>query len=122
MKAAITSTGEDLQSGVDPRFGRARWFVVVDTESDASEALDNEQNLNAMQGAGVQAAQNVSEAGVEAVITGNVGPKAFSVLGAAGIKIYTGATGTVADALEAFKAGKLEAAGGANVESHWTGS
>jgi len=122
MKVAITSTGEDLQSGVDPRFGRARWFVVVDTESDASEALDNEQNLNAMQGAGVQAAQNVSEAGVEAVITGNVGPKAFSVLGAAGIKIYTGATGTVADALEAFKAGKLEAAGGANVESHWTGS
>ena len=119
MKIAVTSKGTELTSEVDPRFGRARYFIVMDTESDAFEAVDNEQNLNAAQGAGIQAAQKVAEADVEALISGNVGPRAFATLNAAGIKIYIGAEGTVADAAEQFKAGKLKAADDANVEGHW---
>ena len=119
MKVAITSQGQDFDSQVDPRFGRARFFVVIDTETDALEAHDNVRNLNASQGAGIQAARNVADLGVEAVITGNVGPKAFSGLQAANIRTHVGASGSVQDALEAFKAGKLGQADGANVEGHW---
>jgi len=120
MKIAVTAMGERLTDSVDPRFGRAKVFVVVDTETNEHSAHDNSQNLNAMQGAGIQAAQNVAELGVEAVATGNVGPKAFSTLNAAGIKVYLGATGTVNDAIEQLKAGKLQSTSEANVEGHWT--
>jgi len=119
MKVAITSQGQDLAAAVDPRFGRARYFVLVDTESGATSAADNSQNLNAAQGAGIQAGKNVADLGAQAVITGHVGPKAFATLRAAGIDIYTGATGTVADAVDQFKAGSLQQAAGANVEGHW---
>ena len=120
MKVAVTSEGADVDCQVDPRFGRAKYFLVVDTETGEVAAHDNAQNLNAMQGAGIQAAQNVSDLGVEAVITGNVGPKAFTTLQAANIKIYVGATGTVEEALEQFKAGQLQSADAANVEGRWT--
>ena len=119
MKVAITSQGTDLNSQVDPRFGRARYFVVVDTQTGAATAHDNSQNLNAVQGAGIQAGRNVIELGVEAVITGNVGPKAFAALQAGGVKIHIGASGSVADALGKLKAGELDCAGKANVEGHW---
>ncbi|OPZ74084.1 MAG: Dinitrogenase iron-molybdenum cofactor [Firmicutes bacterium ADurb.Bin456] len=119
MKIAITAQGKNMESKVDPRFGRASWFVLVDTETGAHEAVSNEQNLNAGQGAGIQSAENISRQGVKAVITGNCGPKAFRTLNAAGIKIYTGAEGTVAEVYEKFKAGKLPEAAGANVEGHW---
>jgi len=119
MKVEITSQGQDLAAAVDPRFGRARYFVLVDTESGATSAADNSQNLNAAQGAGIQAGKNVADLGAQAVITGHVGPKAFATLRAAGIDIYTGATGTVADAVDQFKAGSLQQAAGANVEGHW---
>jgi len=119
MKVLITSQGKDLESPADPRFGRAKWFLVVDTESGSFEAVDNVQNFNAPQGAGIQSGQNASNLGVECVITGHVGPKAFSTLSAAGIKIYTGADGTVADTLEKFKNGKLPQANNADVEGHW---
>ena len=75
--------------------------------------VDNVQNLNAAQGAGIQAAGNVAEHGAEAVITGHVGPNAFRTLSAAGIRIYTGAEGTVAEVLEKFKASQLQEAGDA---------
>ena len=109
MKLAVTSQGNDLQSSLDPRFGRAKYFIVVDTETGTFSAVDNAVNLNATQGAGVQAGKRVAELGVKGLITGHVGPKAFSTLQAAGVKIHTGASGTVAEAIEQFKAGKLAA-------------
>ena len=118
MKVAVTSQGRESSSPVDPRFGRAKFFVVVDTESDEFSVADNAQNLNAAQGAGIQAGKNVVDLGVAAVITGHVGPKAFATLQAGGIAIYTGAGGTVADAIEQFKAGKLKPSGKADVEGH----
>ena len=75
--------------------------------------------LKALQGAGIQAAWNVHETGAEAVLTGNVGPNAFAMLDALGIKVYVGVTGTVQDAIRQFKAGELEAAEAPNVEPHW---
>lgn len=119
MKIAITAQGEQMQSPVDPRFGRAKWFIVIDTETGNFEAVDNKKNFNAAQGAGIQAGRNAAELGVKAVVTGNVGPKAFATLNAAGISVYTGAEGTVQEAMDKFKAGSLESAQGANVEGHW---
>ncbi len=97
MKIAVTAQGTDLESQVDPRFGRTKYFVVIDTDSDNFEVVDNAQNLNAAQGAGIQAVRNVAELGVEAVLTGHCGPNAFRTLTAAGIKVFTGASGTVKD-------------------------
>ncbi len=119
MKVAVTSQGRELDSPVDPRFGRARFFLVADTETGEFSAIDNEQNLNVAQGAGIQAGRNVVELGVAAVVTGHVGPKAFATLQAGGVQVYTGATGTVADAIEQFRAGALKLSGGADVEGHW---
>ena len=120
MKVAVTTQGPDFSSQVDPRFGRARNFIVVDTDTDEFTVHDNTQNLNAAQGTGIQAGRIVVDLGVEAVITGNVGPKAFATLEAGNVKAYIGASGTVKEALEKFKAGELQAAGKANVEGHWT--
>ncbi|HNX26442.1 MAG TPA: NifB/NifX family molybdenum-iron cluster-binding protein [Phycisphaerae bacterium] len=119
MKIAITSQGREMTDAVDQRFGRAKFFIVADTRSGETSAVDNMQNLNAAQGAGIQAGANVVSLGVEAVITGHVGPKAFATLNAGGVKIYTGAGGGVADALEKFKAGELTQIQSADVESHW---
>ena len=119
MKIAVTSQGPTLESDVDPRFGRARYFIVADTETGEFRAVDNEQNLNAAQGAGIQAAQLVAAQGIEAVLTGHCGPKAFQVLTAAGIKIFNGADGTVADAIERLKSGELTETDGADVGGHW---
>ena len=120
MKVTITSQGMDMSSAVDPRFGRAKCFIVVDTETGDFTSHDNSQNLNAVQGAGIQAGRNVIDLGVEAVITGNVGPKALATLQADGVKIYVGAGGAVTEALEKFKAGELECVSKASVEGHWT--
>lgn len=120
MQIVITAQGPDLNSQVDPRFGRARYFILADTESGAFTAHDNVQNLNAPQGAGIQAAQTVSRLAAEAVLTGHVGPKAFTVLKAANIAIYPGASGTVREAIDAFKSGKLQVAQAADVEGHWS--
>lgn len=119
MKVAVTSRGETLESRVDPMFGRCSWFVVADTESGKYRAVSNEQSFNAAQGAGIQAAEQASRQGVEAVITGHCGPKAFRTLSAAGIKVFSGTDGTVAEVLELFKGGKLKEATGADVEGHW---
>ncbi len=120
MRIAITATGPTLDDALDERFGRARYFLIVDTESEAVEAIDNSINLSAAQGAGIQAAQRVAEQKVEALVTGHCGPKAFRALAAANIAIYTGASGTGRQGLEALKAGKLTAAGGPDVGGHWS--
>lgn len=119
MKIAITATGKDMSSNVDPRFGRAKYFIVVDTDANESAAHDNTQNLSAAQGAGIQAGETVARLGAQAVVTGNVGPKAFRILNAAGIKVYLCGAGTVADAIRQFKAGELKETTAANVEGHW---
>lgn len=119
MKIAITTSGKDLDASVDPRFGRAVGFIVYNTEEDTFEYVDNAQNLNAMQGAGIQAAQNVVKHNVDAIITGNCGPKAFAVLSQAGVKIFIGAEGTVKNSIEKFKNNELQQTEAANVEGHW---
>jgi predicted Fe-Mo cluster-binding NifX family protein len=119
MKVAITSHGADLSSAVDHRFGRAKFLIVVDTDTGQFSAHDNTQNVNAVQGAGIQAGRNVVDLGVQAVITGNVGPKAFATLQAGGVKVHLGATGSAAEAMEKFKAGELECVSESNVEGHW---
>jgi predicted Fe-Mo cluster-binding NifX family protein len=119
MKIIITSQGTNLESPVDPRFGRAKYFVLVNTDSGELSAHDNTQNLNAPQGAGIQAAQAVAQLGAEAVLTGHVGPKAFTTLQAANIAVYTGISGTVKEAIEQFNNGRLEIAAKADVQGHW---
>jgi predicted Fe-Mo cluster-binding NifX family protein len=119
MKIAITSQGKEFSSEIDLRFGRAKFLLVVDSETDDFEVHDNELNLNAVQGAGIQTGQNIANLDVEAVITGNVGPNAFKTLNAAGVKIFLAEKQTVADAIETFKAGKLKEVDQANVEGHW---
>jgi len=119
MKVIVTSQGRELNSPVDPRFGRAKYFLVVDTETGEFSATDNSQNLNAAQGAGIQAGKKVVDLGAKAVITGHIGPKAFTTLQTGGVQIYTGAAGTVADAIEQFKAGALKQSSAADVEGHW---
>lgn len=119
MKVAVTAQDRSLDSLVDPRFGRARYFLVVDTDTSDFTVHDNVQNLNAAQGAGIQAAQTVVASGAEAVLTGNVGPKAFATLQAGGVAVHVGAAGTVRQALEELQGGGLRAASRANVEGHW---
>jgi predicted Fe-Mo cluster-binding NifX family protein len=119
MKIAVTSTGKESASAMDTRFGRTRWFMVTDPETGLWETHANEQNMNAAQGAGIQAAQLLVNLGVEAVITGHVGPKAFRILKAAGIGIFLCEAGTVDEALHLFKQGRLARADQADVEGHW---
>jgi len=119
VKIAITTSGADLDAPVDPRFGRAKAFILYDTDTGEWSVLDNAQNLNAAQGAGIQAATTVANAGAEAVLTGNCGPKAFTTLAAANVKVYTGVGGTVREAIEQFKAGSLRPSEAANVGSHF---
>lgn len=119
MKTVVTAQGQTLDSMVDSRFGRCSWFIVTDTETGEFKAVSNQKNYEASQGAGIQAAENVTRLGVESLVTGHCGPKAFRVLKAAGIKVYTGGSGTVAEAVERLKKGDLTEAEAADVEGHW---
>lgn len=119
MKIAVTSTGTELTSDVDPRFGRAAYFLIVDPETLEFETVENSQNMNLPQGAGIQAGKTVADKNVDTVLTGNCGPKAFRTLEAAGIKVVTEVNGRVIDAVLKFKNGELKKTDGANVEGHW---
>ncbi|MGE4299559.1 MAG: NifB/NifX family molybdenum-iron cluster-binding protein [Desulfovibrionaceae bacterium] len=119
MKIAISTSGETLDSPVDPRFGRAAGFLVVDTDTGAATYATNAQNLSLAQGAGIQAAMNVANTGATTVITGHVGPKAFTALSKGNIAIYFAEGGSVAQALAALAAGTLEQASGADKPGHW---
>ncbi len=119
MKIAITSTGTEIDSPVDPRFGRAAYIIVVDPETLAFEVIDNQENASAFKGAGIQAATLVGDRGAKALLTGYCGPNAFKVLRAAKIKVAGNITGTVRDAVSAFNAGGITYADAANAESHW---
>ncbi len=119
MKIAFTTSGNDLNAPMDSRFGRAPMFLIYDPKAKTFEVVGNEQNLNAAQGAGIQSAQNIARLGVTALVSGHCGPKAFRVLQAAGIKIYNSSAATVKEALDLFRAGKLNEASSADVEGHW---
>ncbi len=119
MKVCVSSQGPSLDSEVDLRFGRAPVFIVYDTESGDYQAIDNKQNLQAPQGAGIQSAQRVADTGAKAVITGHCGPKAYRVLSSAGVEIFLGAQGTVSEAIKAMQSGSLEKGSGPDVEGHW---
>lgn len=119
MKVVLTSTGDSLESEIDPRLGRCKYFIVYDTDEESFTVMDNKQNMELPSGAGVQAAQNIISSKAKAVITPNCGPKAFRSLSAAGIKIYSCKVTNVKDVIEDFKAGKLQETGNPNVSGHW---
>jgi len=118
MKIAVTSVGATLDSQVDPRFGRAQYLLIVDTDSLDVEAIDN-PNVAAGGGAGIQTAQMVAGKGAQAVLTGNCGPNAFRTLNAADIQIYTNVSGVVRDAIESLKRGILQPISGPSVGGHF---
>ena len=119
MKIAVSSRGQDLDSPIDPRFGRAAYILIVDTDSLGVEVLDNLKNVNAFKGAGIQAAVMVGERGAEVLLTGYCGPNAFKTLQAASVKVANDVSGTVRDAVNAFSEGKFSFADDANVEGQW---
>ncbi|MCG8688278.1 MAG: NifB/NifX family molybdenum-iron cluster-binding protein [Desulfobacterales bacterium] len=119
MKIAITSTGQKLDDQVDPRFGRAAFIIVADTDSLDFDVIDNTENKNAFKGAGIQAASAICDKGAKALVTGFCGPNAFKTLEAAGVKVANDANGTVRQVIEAFKQGQFEFAESANTDGHW---
>ena len=116
MKVCVTSQDNNLDSKVDPRFGRCQYFIVVETDSLEFEVVQN-SNVEAMGGAGVQSGQLVAERQVKAVLTGNVGPNAFQTLQAAGIDVITGLSGSVKEAIEKYNKGELKPTQGPSVNS-----
>ena len=119
MKVCITSSGPGLDSEMDPRFGRCQYFIFADPQSLELEVIEN-PNLAASGGAGIQSAQLVANRGVEAVITGQVGPNAYTTLQAGKVRIVTGVAGKVGDLLEKYKKGELtSSAQGPTVQEHF---
>jgi predicted Fe-Mo cluster-binding NifX family protein len=110
MIVAVSSVNRDEKSYMDPRFGRSNCFYIVDTDSGQGRFVSNSQNFNAPHGAGIQTAQMVAGQGVDAVITGHVGPKASAVLEQEGIEVYLTEQSelTISEALEFFRQGKLK--------------
>ncbi len=119
MKVAVTAKGQDLSAPVDPRFGRAPYILIVDTDTMTCESFDNSGNMNALKGAGIQAATMIADRGAQVLLTGYCGPNAFRTLEAAGTKVVTDIAGTVREAVETFKAGRLVYSSGPNAEGHW---
>jgi predicted Fe-Mo cluster-binding NifX family protein len=108
MKICVASRAPALASDVDVRFGRARFFIIHDDRAGAYEVLDNEENTHAESDAGIDSAHTIAEKGCRWVVSNHVGPRAMTALRAAGIRVATGVSGKVADALRAFKKGELE--------------
>ncbi len=119
MKIAITAKGPGRGDQVDPRFGRAAYVLIIESDTMAFEALDNSSNVNAFKGAGIQAASMIHKHGAQVLLTGYCGPKAFQTLEAAGIKVVSDVSGTVTEAIKTFLAGDLKYTTAANAEAHW---
>ena len=118
MKICITSYGQTLDAHVDPRFGRCANFIIIDPDTMEFEVIEN-SNAQTSGGAGIQAGQLIIAKKVEAVLTGNVGPNAYQVLNAGDIKIYTGVTGNIREAVEKYNSKKLIPIEKPNVSSHF---
>ncbi|HVN80501.1 MAG TPA: NifB/NifX family molybdenum-iron cluster-binding protein [Terriglobia bacterium] len=119
MKVAFTISGNDLNAPLDNRFGRAPKFLVYDLDSETFKVAENQQNLNTTQRAGIQSAETVARLGAGSFVTRHCGPKAFRVLSAAEVKIYTTDVPLVAATLEQCRLGKLAEARSADTEGHW---
>ncbi|MFC1958890.1 NifB/NifX family molybdenum-iron cluster-binding protein [Chloroflexota bacterium] len=121
MKIAISATAASLDADIDPRFGRCQYFIIADPDTMEFEALENSSAM-AGGGAGISTAQMIAGKGVEAVLTGNCGPNAYQGLSAAGIKVITGVSGNVRDAVQIYKSGNLEGSTQPNVPDHFGSS
>lgn len=119
MKIAVTAKGTTLDVEIDPRFGRAPYIIIVDTETMAFEAMDNSENVNAFKGAGIQAATMVADKGAEVLLTGYCGPNAFKTVQAAGMKVVNDITGTVQEVVQKFLDGNVVYSDSANTDGHW---
>lgn len=118
MKVAVSAGGKNLDTPIDPRFGRCAIFIVVNTDDMSIETVDNE-NVALTGGVGIQAAQLLASKGVEVVITGKIGPYVGSVLTAAGIEVVTGQTGTVRQAIDDYKKGRLKSSSDVTVSGNY---
>ena len=110
MKIAVSATEGSLDADVDLRFGRCPYYAIFEIEDKKiknQEFIENTAGQE-MRGAGITAAQMVANKKVEVVITGNIGPNAFNVLSGIGIKIITGVSGNVKDAIEKYLKGELK--------------
>ncbi|MGM0502567.1 MAG: NifB/NifX family molybdenum-iron cluster-binding protein [Bacillota bacterium] len=118
MKIVVTTVDNNgLEAKLDSRFGRASYFAVVDTTDNSVEFIANDAK-NASSGAGVQAAQTVADTGADVLISGNIGPKAFTGLNKTEIEIYSASEKSVAEVIEDYKAGELEELEGATKSAH----
>lgn len=116
MKVCVTSQGSSLDSQVGPRFGRCRYFIIVDTETSEYESVEN-PSMNASGGAGIQSSQLIAQKGAKVLLTGNVGPNAFQAFKAAGIEMITGVSGSVKEAIEKYKRDEFKSAQNPSVNS-----
>ena len=119
MKIAVTATGTNLDSPLDPRFGRAQYILIVDENEILLEAVDNSRNINALRGAGIQAGKILADKKVDVLLTGHCGPNAFTTLKAAGIKVGVDQSGTVREAVKRYTNNEVQFADQPNVEGHW---
>jgi predicted Fe-Mo cluster-binding NifX family protein len=117
MKICVTSIKDSMDSEVDPRFGRCKYFLIIDMDSNNVKTISNESIMSAG-GAGIQAAQMVAKTGASIVITGNIGPNAYKTLLAAGIKVITGVNGSIKDIIDKYTKGELNETEAPNVGSH----
>jgi predicted Fe-Mo cluster-binding NifX family protein len=118
VKIAVSASGLDLNASIDPRFGRCQYFIIIDPEDMSFEGIEN-KSVAATGGAGIATAQMLAGKDVKAILTGNCGPNAYQVLSAAGIKVITGVSGTVKDAIQNYKSGKLQESSQPNVIGHF---
>lgn len=119
MQIAVSATGQGMDSLVDPRFGRADYLLIIETDTlEVVKVIDNRASQNAAHGAGINAASMVVDAGVQALLTGQVGPKAFAVLDAAGVKVFSEQTGTVKEAVMRFNQGNSTSSLSPNANGH----
>jgi predicted Fe-Mo cluster-binding NifX family protein len=119
MRIAVAANGNDLLSAVDDRFGRAPWFLIVDTETGDVEAIENDGSSQ-MSGAGPKAAQMIASREVDCLVAGHCGPNAFAALAAHGIEVVVAPKTSVADAIEEVKSGKLKPATQPDVKGRWS--
>jgi predicted Fe-Mo cluster-binding NifX family protein len=119
MKIAITSTGETLESDMDPHFGRALYYLILDTENGGIvEAINNNENVNASGGAGTSATQVMAHHEVRVVISGNYGPNASRGLHAFNIKMMQSPVKKIKEVLADYQSGNLKEVMDATVEGH----
>lgn len=119
-KICLTSTGPRLVDAADPRFGRCAYFIIVDGDTGEAEAVPNDARLLG-NGAGIQAAQDIVRKGAQVVITGDMGPNAYRVLAAAGVRVFVGVNGSCESSLEGYRRGLMKEIGAPTAPGHHGG-